>query len=129
MAAAALSPTAIPSFFAGPSGTADRADRAALSIAASCDGASLVLRVAPLLPSPTLRAVARGMPVGTGKQAHCDRTGKLSLDVTDLNRASPPPQPVMHFYSGPPKQFLSGVDTGCCRISRSRSGGPYLDPS
>src|SRR5215472_15843043 len=39
-----------------------------------------------------------------------DRTGKLSLDVTDLNRASPPPQTVMHFYSGPPKQFLSGVD-------------------
>jgi len=34
------------------------------------------------------------------------------LDVTDLNKASPPPQPVMHFYSGPPKQFLSGVDTG-----------------
>jgi len=34
------------------------------------------------------------------------------LDVTDLNKASPPPQPVMHFYSGPPKQFLSGVDNG-----------------
>ena len=29
-----------------------------------------ILRVALLLPSPTLRAVARGMPVGTGKQAH-----------------------------------------------------------
>ena len=51
-----------------------------------------------------------GMPVGTGSR-FIDRTGKLSLDVTDLNRASPPPQPVMHFYSGLPKQFLSGVDT------------------
>ena len=29
-----------------------------------------VLRVALLLPSPTLRAVAREMPVGTGKLAH-----------------------------------------------------------
>ena len=29
-----------------------------------------VLRVAPLLPSPTLRAVARSCQVGTGKQAH-----------------------------------------------------------
>jgi hypothetical protein len=29
-----------------------------------------LLRVAPLLPSPTLRAVAKVMQVGTGKQAH-----------------------------------------------------------
>ena len=29
-----------------------------------------LLRVAPLLPSPTLRAAATGPQVGTGKQAH-----------------------------------------------------------
>src|SRR5262249_17870539 len=29
-----------------------------------------------------------------------DRTGKLSLDVTALNRATPPSQPVMYSYSG-----------------------------
>ena len=46
-----------------------------------------VLRVAPLLPSPTLRAVARGSRSGRESRL-IDRTGKLSLDVTELNHPS-----------------------------------------
>src|SRR5262249_45161568 len=40
-----------------------------------------------------------------------DRTGKLSLDVTELNRATPPISACDVFLLRPPMQFLSGVDT------------------
>ena len=63
-----------------------------------------ILRVALLLPSPTLRAVARGMPVGTGKQAHRSNW-KASSARRYLAIA------VMHFYCGEPMHLLSGVDT------------------
>src|ERR1700757_2915628 len=56
-----------------------------------------------------------------------DRTGKLSLDVTDLTSASPPPRPVILFSSGPPMQFLSGVDTRsqtCLRSATDQSSHP-----
>ena len=56
-----------------------------------------LLRVAPLLPSPTLRAVATGPQVGTGKQAH-QSNWKAEFAVALLGA------PVMHFYSGPPMQ-------------------------
>ena len=64
-----------------------------------------VLRVAPLLPSPTLRAAAIAPQVGTGKQALIDRTGKRRSPWCCLA------PPVMHFLSGQPMHLLSGVDT------------------
>src|SRR5271165_4298139 len=63
-----------------------------------------MLRVAPLLPSPTLRAAANGPQVGTGKQAQ-----SIELD-SGVRRGAAWPPPVMHFYSGPPMHLLSGVD-------------------
>jgi hypothetical protein len=62
-----------------------------------------LLRVAPLLPSPTLRAVATDPQVGTGKQAH-QSNWKAEFAVALLGAS------VMHFYSGPPMHLLSGVD-------------------
>ena len=62
------------------------------------------LRVAPLLPSPTLRAAATGPQVGTGKQAH-QSNWKAEFAVALLGAP-----PVMHFYSGPPMHLLSRVD-------------------
>src|SRR5271165_2135031 len=64
-----------------------------------------MLRVAPLLPSPTLRAAANGPQVGTGKQAQ-----SIELE-SGVRRGAAWPPPVMHFYSGPPMHLLSGVDT------------------
>ena len=74
-----------------------------------------VLRVAPLLPSPTLRAVVGGCQVGTGKLVHWSNW-KAEFGLTLTGRAPrscdyPSPLPVMHFYSGPPMHLLSGVDT------------------
>src|SRR5271165_6055919 len=63
-----------------------------------------MLRVAPLLPSPTLRAAANGPQVGTGKQAQ-----SIELE-SGVRRGAAWPPPVMHFYSGPPMHLLSGVD-------------------
>ena len=68
--------------------------------------------VAPLLPSPTLRAVAIGPQVGTGKQAH-QSNWKAEFAVALLGA------PVMHFYSGPPMHLFSGVDTGRSSIPRA----------
>jgi hypothetical protein len=68
-----------------------------------------VLRVAPLLPSPTLRAVAQGDARSGQESRLSDRTGKPGLGATDMSRAEPShTQPVMYFYSS--MQFLSGVD-------------------
>src|SRR5271166_6824343 len=64
-----------------------------------------MLRVAPLLPSPTLRAAANGPQVGTGKQAQ-----SIELE-SGVRRGAAWPPPVMHFYSGPPMHLLSGVDS------------------
>jgi hypothetical protein len=64
-----------------------------------------LLRVAPLLPSPTLRAAANGPQVGTGKQAQ-----SIELE-SGVRRGACLAPPVMHFYSGQPMHFLSGVDT------------------
>src|SRR6516225_1423893 len=41
-----------------------------------------------------------------------DRTGKLSLDVTELNRATPPSQPVMYSYSGRRCNFSPALTPG-----------------
>src|SRR5271166_4051331 len=62
------------------------------------------LCVAPLLPSPTLRAAANGLQVGTGKQAQ-------SIELESGVRRGAAWPPVTHFYSGPPMHLLSGVDT------------------
>jgi hypothetical protein len=64
-----------------------------------------LLRVAPLLPSPTLRATANDRQVGTGKQAQ-----SIELE-SGVRRGACLAPPVMHFYSGQPMHFLSGVDT------------------
>ena len=63
-----------------------------------------VLRVAPLLPSPTLRAVAQCVARSGRKSRRIDRTGKCSLVSHCLAALA------MHFYSGPPMHLLSGVD-------------------
>src|SRR5271165_191548 len=70
-----------------------------------------MLRVAPLLPSPTLRAAANGPQVGTGKQAQ-----SIELE-SGVRRGAAWPPPVMHFYSGPPMHLLSGVDNGVFRVN------------
>lgn len=62
------------------------------------------VRVAPSLPSPTLRAAAIGPQVGTGKQAQ-------SIEQESQFDQALLASPVMHFYSGPPMHLLSGVDT------------------
>ena len=62
------------------------------------------MRVAPLLPSPALRAVAIGPQVGTGKQAS-------SIELESRFGAAVLAAPVMHCYSGPPMHLLSGVDS------------------
>jgi hypothetical protein len=67
-----------------------------------------MLRVAPLLRSPTLRAAAIVPQVGTGKQVHRSNW-KPELRCLAM--------PVMHFYSSPTMHLLSGVDT-------SAAGGP-----
>jgi hypothetical protein len=64
-----------------------------------------VLRVAPLLPSPTLRAVAQCVARSGRKSRRIDRTGKCSLVSHCLAALA------MHFYSGPPMHLLSGVDS------------------
>ena len=73
-----------------------------------------LLRVAPLLPSPTLRAAAAGPQVGTGKQAQSIELESGVRSDAARTRASPAdllPSSVMHFYCGPPMHFLSDVDT------------------
>jgi len=82
-----------------------------------------LLRVAPRLPSPTLRAAAISPQVGTGKQALIDQTGKLRSGVQ--------PPAVMHFYSGPPMHLLSGVDTngGLSRSPNIRGLAPMTRPT
>src|SRR5260221_5636204 len=66
-----------------------------------------VLRVAPLLPSPTLRAVARVMSGRDGKAGSYRSNWKAEFAGTLLERASrthgrSSRPSVMHFYSGPP---------------------------
>jgi len=61
-----------------------------------------LLRVAPLLPSPTLRAVAKVMPGRDGKSRLINRTGKRCSSWRPV---------AMHYYFGPPMHLLSGVDT------------------
>src|SRR5260221_13308135 len=66
-----------------------------------------VLRVAPLLPSPTLRAVARVMSGRYGKAGSYRSNWKAEFAGTLLERASrthgrSSRPSVMHFYSGPP---------------------------
>jgi hypothetical protein len=63
-----------------------------------------MLRVAPLLPSPALRAAAIETQVGTGKQAH-----RSKRKATSTWRCLA--MPVMHFYCGALMHLLSGVDT------------------
>jgi hypothetical protein len=63
-----------------------------------------LLRVAPLLPSPSLRAAAIGPQVGTGKQAQ-------SIEQESQFGTAMLGPPVMHLYSGPPMHLLSGVDS------------------
>jgi hypothetical protein len=58
------------------------------------------LRVAPRLPSPSLRAAAIASQIGTGKLVH------QSNWKADFGQPA-----VMHFYSGPPMHLRSGVDT------------------
>src|SRR5215471_15984427 len=58
-----------------------------------------LLRVAPLLPSPTLRAVPWRCQVGTGKQAHRSNW-KAEFGCHRPGRATPRPQPLMYFFSG-----------------------------
>ena len=68
-----------------------------------------LLRVAPLLPSPTLRAVPAVMPGRDGKAGSLiELESRVWVPLTE--EVSPPPQPMMYFYSAPPMQFLSGVD-------------------
>jgi hypothetical protein len=62
-----------------------------------------VLRVAPLLPSPTLRAVAKQLPGRDGKAGSL-----IELESCVWRRANLA-APVMHFYSGPPMHFLSAL--------------------
>jgi hypothetical protein len=57
------------------------------------------LRVAPRLPSPSLRAAAIASQIGTGKLVH------QSNWKADFGQPA-----VMHFYSGPPMHLRSGVD-------------------
>src|SRR5215470_16355396 len=58
-----------------------------------------LLRVAPLLPSPTLRAVPWRCQVGTGKQAHRSNW-KAEFGCHRPGRATPRSQPLMYFFSG-----------------------------
>jgi len=58
------------------------------------------LRVAPRLPSPSLRAAAIASQIGTGKLVH------QSNWKADFGQPA-----VMHFYSGPPMHLRSGVDS------------------
>ena len=71
-----------------------------------------LLRVAPLLPSPTLRAVACVMPGRDGKAGP-----SIELESCVWRRANLA-APVMQFYSGPPMHLLSGVDTAA-RLDKS----------
>ena len=70
------------------------------------------VRVAPLLPSPTLRAAAIGPRVGTGKQAQ-------SIELESRFRGAMLGRPVMHFYAAPPMHLLSGVDTVTCHPGKT----------
>src|SRR5712664_4171121 len=79
-----------------------------------------VLRVAPLLPSPTLRAVARVMSGRDGKAGSYRSNWKAEFAGTLLERASrthgrSSRPSVMHFYSGPPC-ILSPALTGLLRF-------------
>jgi len=85
-----------------------------------------LLRVAPLLPSPTLRAVAKVMPGRDGKSRLINRTGKRCSSWRPV---------AMHYYFGPPMHLLSGVDRNAASrlmqtyqqaaltLAKMRSGG------
>ena len=68
------------------------------------------LRVAPRLPSPSLRSAAIAPQVGTGKLVH------QSNWKADFGQPA-----VMHFYSGPPMHLRSGVDNAVCGDTRASS--------
>jgi hypothetical protein len=67
-----------------------------------------LLRVAALLPSPTLRAAAKGPP---GRDGKAGSMIELESGVAWLSRAAHCCIPLRHVYSGPPMHLLSGVDT------------------
>src|SRR5215831_16189045 len=78
-----------------------------------------LLRVAPLLPSPTLRAVPWRCQVGTGKQAHRSNW-KAELGCHRPGRETPRSQPLMYFFSGRRCSFSP-------TLTRSRASA-ILDP-
>src|SRR5215468_10822242 len=70
-----------------------------------------LLRVAPLLPSPTLRAVPWRCQVGTGKQAHRSNW-KAEFGCHRPGRATPRSQPLMYFFSGRRCSFSPALTPG-----------------